>query len=439
MLPASVGAYEVLQALSPGSNYADYAARHRTLGHAVMLRHERWPSAPGAADTDTRLALEGLRRARRLQAELQHPHILPVIDFFQQEGEWFSVFAQLARARSLDEMISSISTQSRPPCSLTEFVTLSAGITGGLAAIHRAGFVHRTLGAHNVLVTEDGHVLVSDTGCATPIGIDDDVARAFRWAMRPISAAPEQFTGDALVSTGIDTWALGITLFELRYGRHPFWTDTPNLMGIQTAILTGQPDFPPSSGDAGDELLQPWLRRLLEHDPQRRYADAMEAQRDLQAIATEIEGKPPLARAFVAMPFAPRFEGLWRAIRAACSACSVAVTRVDQSHARDSIWDEICDTIRLADFTIAVATPDPGGVPNPNVMLEIGFARASNRPVLLMTEAPDMLPFDLRTQRALVYEAAAVGGGAFHRELVAFVTGLLTRGLGRGSLSGAPG
>ena len=44
-------------------------------------------------------ALEGLRRSRRLQAEIQHPQILPVVDFFEQHGEWFSVFPRVPDAQ----------------------------------------------------------------------------------------------------------------------------------------------------------------------------------------------------------------------------------------------------------------------------------------------------------------------------------------------------
>ena len=76
---------------------------------------------------------------------------------------------------------------------------------------------------------------------------------------------------------------------------------------------------------------------------------------------------------------------------------------------------------------IAVAGPESGNVPNPNVMLEIGYARALHKPVLLLTDAPDTLPFDLRTQRALFYKAMSVGDGEFHRELVSFVAGIVAR------------
>ena len=51
-------------------------------------------------------------------------------------------------------------------------------------------------------------------------------------------------------------------------------------------------------------------------------------------------------------------------------------------------------------------------------MLEIGYARALRKPVLLLTDAPDTLPFDLGTQRAAIYKAQAVGGGELRRELV---------------------
>jgi hypothetical protein len=433
-LPVQIGSYLVERFLSGGSSYADYDAHHLTLGHALLFRHERWPSAQSAAgnqstvDATEQPALEGLRRSRRLQAELQHPRLLPVIDFFQHDGEWFSVFPRIADGHSLHEIITSIQDDHRPPYSIAEFVALSAGVTDGLAAIHRAGFVHRSLGTHNVLVDSHGHVRLDDLGCATPVGADDAAARAFRWFMRPASAAPEQFATEGAFSPATDSWALGVMLFELRYGHHPYWSEPPTTIeGIRTCILEGELTFPTIATDASEQLLQPWLRRLLERVPQHRYADALEAQRDLQAVAATIDMQRPVARAFVAMPFAPGFDAVWRAIWSACAACRVAATRVDQSHFHENIWDEICEAISSSDFTVAVAAPESSGVPNPNVMLEIGYARALHKPVVLLTDDPKTLPFDVRTQRALIYKAGTVGGGEFHRELGALIAGVIAR------------
>lgn len=392
-----------------------------------MFRHERWPSL-SSNGTHSVHAPDGLRRSRRLQAELQHPRLVPVIDFFEHDGEWFSVFAQVPDARPLHEIIPSIHKGDREPYSISEFVALSAGVTDGLAAVHRAGFVHRSLGPHNVFVDRSGYVRLSDLGCATPIGADDEAARASRFFMRPVSAAPEQFEVEGSFSPATDNWALGIKLFELRYGRHPYWQETPSTIEeVRAAVLRGTLVFPADIDDSAETMLQPWLCRLLARLPEHRYVDGLEAHRDLQAIANELEGRPPVARAFVAMPFDSGFDSIWRAIRSACAACRVSVTRVDQSHRHESIRDEICDTIRSSDFMIAVASPH-SGASNPNVMLEIGFARALQKPVLLLTDAADMLPFDLRTQRALIYRAASIAGGEFHRQLVSFVAGVVARG-----------
>src|SRR5262245_59020478 len=185
-LPVQIGSYGVDTLLASNSSYADYAAHHQTLGHALLFRHERWPSAQRdrftarVMDRETQLqALEALRRSRRLQAELQHPRILPVLDFFQHKGEWFSVFPRITEAHSLDDIITSIQNDDRPPYSITEFVSLSAGLTDGLAAIHRSGFVHRTLGTNNIHLDGSGYVRLADLGCATPISADDASARAF--------------------------------------------------------------------------------------------------------------------------------------------------------------------------------------------------------------------------------------------------------------------
>jgi serine/threonine protein kinase len=79
---------------------------------------------------------------------------VPVVDFFESDGEWFSVFARILGAQFLHEIIVAIRQNQRPPCSMLEFVALSAEVTDLLAAIHRARFVHRTLGVHNIMVDD---------------------------------------------------------------------------------------------------------------------------------------------------------------------------------------------------------------------------------------------------------------------------------------------
>jgi hypothetical protein len=76
---------------------------------------------------------------------------------------------------------------------------------------------------------------------------------------------------------------------------------------------------------------------------------------------------------------------------------------------------------------IAVVSPAADSVANPNVMLEIGYLRALERPVLLLTGNPDELPFDLRTHRALTYVAGSERDPAFQERLTELLRSLLRR------------
>ncbi|MCA8949180.1 MAG: protein kinase [Planctomycetes bacterium] len=433
-LPAAIGSYRVERSLFAGGFYADYAAVHATLGHALTFRCERWPSRPEWRERPE--ALDALRRARRLQAELRHPRIVPVVDFFASGGRWFTVFDHEPEAPTLATPLAAIRNGELPPPDIEHFVRWSAALTDGLAALHRAGYVHRTLGPETVLLGAEGDLRLADLGCATPIDGDDPASRAFRDFGRLYSASPEQYDEESSFTPAVDCWALGVMLFELRYGRHPYIDGRALPALLAAALREGAIRFPEASADRQDDGLRDWLARLLAKDPGVRYADALAAQRDLEAVARDLEGRPPLARAFVAMPFATGFDDLWRAVHAACSACRVALVRADRSHRHDDVWQEIRAAIEAADLVLAVASPSAAGAFNPNVMIEVGYARALDKPLLLLTEDAEKLPFDLRLQRALTYVAADVGSGHFHAELMTRVQGMLAHRLAGPSPSG---
>lgn len=421
-----IGNYQRGERLDAGTLYDDFAARHASLGHGVLLRHEKWASR-GSPEQ-----VAALRHARRFQAELRHPNILPLIDFFALDDEVYSVFPAHPDLRPLTAVLSDAPLWAR----IGVYLRLCGGLTSALSAIHRRGYIHRTISMRSILVDPEGEPFFSDLGCAMDLrgetGAAIGVASAAREFMTPARAAPEQLADGQILSPGTDIWALGTILYEVRYRRHPFAGRGSGLPELLANIQSMDLVFPPLSAESEaqaeeERLFRPWFARLLDKSPERRYADALEVQRDLETITTQLSRRPPAASAFVAMPFLPAMEPVWRAVQAACAAHNVEPVRVDQALTRESIWDEICEELRRVDFMIAVVSPQFEHAPNPNVMLEVGYMRALAKPVVLVTDDASTLPFDLRTHRAVIYAPGAGGGAALFERLREVVGGLLRR------------
>jgi hypothetical protein len=356
------------------------------------------------------------------------------VDYFDAAGETYSVFPKYPDLCTLESVLRDAGRWAR----IGVYLRLCGGLTRALSSIHRRGYIHRTLGMRSVLVDPEGEPFFSDLGCAMDVhgvgtGAAGGVAAAAREFMTPARAAPEQLrSGEEVLSPGTDIWALGTILYEVRYQRHPFagrGTGLPELLFNIQSMELAFPSPSPEEGSWAEEerLLRPWFARLLDKSPGRRYADALEVQRDLETITAQLARRPAAAFAFVAMPFLPTLDPVWRAIQAACVVHNVEPVRVDQALTHESIWDEICEELRRVDFMIAVVSPQFERAPNPNVMLEVGYMRALAKPVVLVTDDATALPFDLRTHRAIVHAPGVAGAAALFERLRELVGDLLRR------------
>ena len=105
------------------------------------------------------------------------------------------------------------------------------------------------------------------------------------------------------------------------------------------------------------------------------------------------------------MPFAASFDGIWKTvIRPAVEDAGDDCRRADDFFGPGTIIDDIVASIRSADYLIADLTGR-----NPNVFYELGFAHALEKPVILLTQESDDIPFDVRHQRLILYQDTAAG------------------------------
>ena len=176
------------------------------------------------------------------------------------------------------------------PLPWCEVKTIALEICEGLRVMHEAGVIHRDLKSRNVmLANRNGTVsaVVMDFGLAhevtsTTSETATDVSAEHNVAGTVEYMAPEQFAGD-LLSPAADIFALGVVMYELATGRHPF----PSSSILQAAIQRGQRPPAPSSIQKGlphrcDEI----IGRCLEFDPKKRYGS-------VKIVAEEIEDKLP--------------------------------------------------------------------------------------------------------------------------------------------------
>jgi serine/threonine-protein kinase len=258
---------------------------------------------------------EGEARFRRegsILARLRHPHIAQLIDAgISPLGYPYLVLEHIDGQR-----IDNYCDERR--LGIDDRIRLFLDVLAAVAHAHANLIVHRDLKPPNVLVTSDGHVKLLDFGIAKLLDRDDGTAAAAtltlngQAALTPEYAAPEQLTGQP-VTTATDVYALGVLLYLLFTGKHPFAAATTSPAELIRAILETQPPRMSDGIPTGTARLKARLEGDLDNIvakavrklPQERYPSAVALGEDLRRhLAHEpVSARPPTlgyrARRFV--------------------------------------------------------------------------------------------------------------------------------------------
>jgi WD40 repeat protein/serine/threonine protein kinase len=222
-------------------------------------------------------------------AQLEHLHIVPLYDYWRDpEGAYLVM--RLMKGGSLEDVL-----RENVPLDLPYLVKVVDQITSALAAAHQGGVVHRDLKPANILLDEDGNAYLSDFGIAKALGAQGGMTATGAILGTPAYISPEQVQSLA-VSPQTDIYALGVVLYELLTGEHPF-PDTPTGSLIIKHAHEPLPlahEMRPELPREVDEVIQ----KATAKDPAARYLDALtlasELRRALQLeviIAEAVEGE----------------------------------------------------------------------------------------------------------------------------------------------------
>ena len=273
MRAQAVGRYELLRELGRGGAATVYLARQTDLGRLVALKEL---TALPVSDPST---ARRFVRESRLAASLNHPNVVTVHDFFEDNGTPYIAMEYLERG-SLRPVMRGLG--------FAQAARALEGLLAGLAFAHERGIVHRDLKPENLLISGDDRVKIADFGIAK---VTDEAHETTALTVKgttigtPTYMSPEQAMGRE-IGPWTDLYAVGVIAFELLAGRTPFDTG-----GAPMAILLRHVNEAPleltTVDPSADPRLSDWIARLLVKEPERRAQSAATAWVELEEIVLD--------------------------------------------------------------------------------------------------------------------------------------------------------
>ncbi|TGA98780.1 serine/threonine-protein kinase [Streptomyces sp. MZ04] len=276
------GRYRLLAPLGEGGMGTVWRARDEVLGREVAVKEVRAPAGLPASEVDRLYAR--LEREAWAAARIPHRNVVTVYDVASQDGRPWIVM-EIVRGLSLSDVL-----DTEGPMPPQRAAHIGAEVLAALRAAHEAGVLHRDVKPGNVLIGNDGRVVLTDFGIAMVEG-SSALTMTGEVIGSPEFLAPERALGRR-PGPESDLWSLGVLLYAAVEGSSPFRQDTP-LSTLRAVVDEALP--PPRNAGA----LAAVLEGLLRKDPAERIS-AADAERDLRLVAA---GGAP--RADPAVPYLP--------------------------------------------------------------------------------------------------------------------------------------
>ena len=291
-------AYILERELGGGGMSRVFLASERALDRKVVVKVLLPELAAG-------VSVERFRREIQVSAQLQHPHIVPLLSAGEADGLPYFIMpfvtGESLRAR--------VSREGELP--ITETLRILRDVVSALAYAHTRGVVHRDIKPDNVLLS-GGVAVVTDFGVAKAVSVSAGVPGATGVTSlgvalgTPAYMAPEQATASPQTDHRADIYALGVMAYEMLTGAPPFPGRSPQ------AVLAAHVIEEPEPVERRRPGVPPMLAALIKECLAKRPADRPQAASDvmhmLDAIATPSGGTTPTTT--VAVPV--RQKSAWR-------------------------------------------------------------------------------------------------------------------------------
>jgi WD40 repeat protein/serine/threonine protein kinase/DNA-binding SARP family transcriptional activator len=254
-----VRGYDLMECIGEGNAGAVYRAYQPILGREVAIKVilPRYANRP-----------EFIRRFEveaQLVARLEHLHIVPLYDYWREPDGAYLVM-RLFQAGSLKDSLAQGSWEPKVVARTLD------QIASALAAAHGQGVVHQDIKPANILLDEGGNAYLTDFGIVRDVTAPLDPAAPETTTASPEYAAPEQWQGGP-ISPLADLYSLGVVLYEMLTGKHPFLELSPDelrqkhLFETLPSVCALRPELPP--------VIDQVVQQATAKNPQDRFPDAL--------------------------------------------------------------------------------------------------------------------------------------------------------------------
>lgn len=240
---------------------------------AVKVMHSQF-----AADEDF---VARFRREAQAAANLNQPNIVNIYDWGSEAGTYYIVMEYLV-GRNLKQIINEDG-----PLPPNVAIDISRQVAAALQFAHKNGIIHRDIKPHNIVMTDEGEVKVTDFGIARSMASNVTQTGAILGTAQYIS--PEQAKGDE-IGAASDIYSLGVVIYEMLAGKVPFNGDSAVAVALKQIQETAPP-LKELNKEVPDSLAA-IVAKSMAKNPADRYQSAVELRDDLERAA---EGLPVLA------------------------------------------------------------------------------------------------------------------------------------------------
>jgi serine/threonine protein kinase/Flp pilus assembly protein TadD len=310
LIGQTISHYRVLEKLGGGGMGVVFKAEDTRLGRMVALKF-----LPETLVKDAQF-LQRFRREARAASALNHPNISTIYEVDEFEGQPF-IAMELLEGHPLNRRISTgmVVPLKRPsqgeaadaspmpsgPFDTDQLLEFALQMVDALDAAHSKGIIHRDIKPANIFITDRGQVKILDFGLAkiepskaSPPSPDTPTEGPLTEHLTATGAplgtvaymSPEQARGEELDGRS-DLFSLGVVLYEMATGRHPFEASTPGVMF--DGILNRTPSSPTTLNPTLPAELDRIINRLLEKDRAKRYQSAAELKPDLRRLKRDTD------------------------------------------------------------------------------------------------------------------------------------------------------